>query len=85
MSEAYEIDYYPHDYKTTWITKDGDYIAYGDMSDTHLLNAHRMVSNKCVDFANKCMTENLERDLPRDIQDAIEGLETELSKRGLLQ
>lgn len=26
MSEALEIDYYPHDWKTTWITRDGDYI-----------------------------------------------------------
>ena len=44
-----------------------------------------MVSNKCVDFTNRCMSENLERDLPRDLLDAIDGLETELNKRGLLQ
>ena len=85
MSEYYEMDYYPHDYKTTWITRDGDYIAYENMTDTHLLNAHRMVSNKCIDFTNKCMSENLERDLPQDWLDAIEGLETELYKRGLLK
>lgn len=85
MSETYEIDYYPHDWKTTWITKDGDYIPYEYMSDNHLLNAHRMVSNKCVDFTNKCMSENCERDLPQYVLDAIAGLETELNKRGLLQ
>ena len=85
MSEAYEIDYYQHDWRTTWITRDGDCIPYEYMTDSHLLNTHRMMSNKCVDFTNRCIGENLERELPQDWQDIIEGLETELSKRGLLQ
>lgn len=55
------------------------------MTDNHLLNTHRMVGNKCVDFTNKCMAENCERELPQYVQDIIEGLETELKKRGLLQ
>ena len=84
MSEIYEVDYYPHNWETTWITKEGDYIHYENMTDTHLLNTHRMISNKCIDFANKCISENLERDIPQHLKDIIQGLETELNKRGLL-
>ena len=85
VSEQLEIDYYAHDWKTTWITKDGDYIHYEDMTDRHLLNTHRLVRNKCIDFTNRCISKNEEMELPRHLQDIIYGLETELSKRGLLE
>lgn len=85
MSEVYEMVYFFHNWKTTWITKDGDCIDYKDMSDSHLLNTHRMINNKCVLFVNKCIAENIERDLPQQLKDIIEGLENELNKRGLLK
>lgn len=85
MSEALEIDYHPHYWETTWITRDGDYIHYKDMTDRHLLNTHRMISNKCIDFTNRCISKNEEMELPQQLQDIIYGLEKELSKRGLLK
>ncbi len=86
MNEAYEIDFIPpNDFSEYWETKDRQLIKYSDMTDKHLLNAHRMVYNSCIKFTNKCMSINEEADIPEYVKNAIEGLETELKKRGLLE
>lgn len=86
MSESLEIDFIPpNDYKDYWETKDKQLIKYSDMSDMHLLNAHRLVCNWCIKYTNLCMVCNEENDIPQWVENAIEGLENELRKRNLLE
>lgn len=73
------------DYTTWWQTRDGDFIKYADMTDSHLINAHNMMERKVCNFLNRCMNRNEELDLPEWDRDKINGLEEEMIKRGLLE
>ena len=72
------------DYTEYWETKDGDLIAYKDMTDDHLMNAHAMMSRGVANFMTRCMNRNEVLDLPDYISDKIYGLETEMEKRNLI-
>ena len=74
-----------NDYKRFWITQSGDKIAYVEMTDNHLINAHNMIERRVCNFINRCASRNEEQDLPEDVEQKIEGLETEMEKRGLLE
>lgn len=73
------------DYTEYWETRDGDLIRYTDMTDNHLINAHNMIERQVCNFANRCMSRNEILDLPEYVEQMIEGLETEMRKRGLLE
>ena len=86
MNEAYEIDYIPpNDYREYWETKDRKLIKYSEMTNSHLLSAHRWLSNKIIDAMNRAMSRNDEPYIPEWVENAINGLETELDKRNLLK
>lgn len=72
------------DFKEYWETKDGRILRYRDMTDLHLVNTHEMLSRGICKWTNKCMSINEELDLPEWVEDALEGLEAELRRRGLL-
>lgn len=76
---------------STWTTKEGKTINIADMTDSHLLNAYRMVirifNRDCVIAINRCYgfddAETL-GSIARDFKDEkIEPLEKEIQKRNL--
>ena len=72
------------DYTEYWETRDGDLIRYADMTDNHLINAHNMIERQVCDFINRCANRNEEQELPEYVQQMIDGLETEMKKRNLI-
>ena len=72
------------DYNQFWETKDGTLIKYADMTDNHLINAHNMVERRVCAFINRCANQNEEQELPEYVEQMIDGLETEMLKRGIM-
>lgn len=72
------------DYSYFWITRDGDVIAYKDMTPQHLFNTYKFLETRFCDFLNKCANRNEEMEPPQWAQDAICALEKEIGRRELL-
>ena len=83
-SEAQEFrrakikDNYTLGKKGYWRKKDKTLVKISDMTAKHILNCLDMIDTALVRYINKCMSQNIDAEIPDEYKEKVYELETEL-------
>lgn len=64
--------------KGYWRKKDKTLIKISDMTAKHILNCLDMIDTALVRYINKCMSQNIDTEIPDEYKEKVYELETEL-------